>query len=592
MRRFALPGIALLLALAAACDDPSKPVAPPTDLQASQDPGPAPDRYIVVLGFQTANVDGEVARLSGKHAGNVERVFRHALKGYVAVLSDVEAAALRAEAGVELVERDAPVQADIIQSNATWGIDRIDQRNLPLSGTYTYNASGSGVSVYVIDTGIRVTHNEFGGRATGAFTSINDGNGTNDCAGHGTHVAGTIGGTTYGVAKGVALYAVRVLNCSGSGTTSGVIAGIDWVTANAAKPAVANMSLGGAASTALDAAVNNSIASGVTYSISAGNSNANACNQSPARVVAALTVGATNASDARASFSNYGGCVDLFAPGVSITSAYNSGNSATAVLSGTSMSAPHVAGAAALYLQTQPAAAPSGVAQALASNATAGVVTNPAGSPNLLLYSGFIGTPPPPGKLLSIYSGNNQTLQVNTMTGLLKVLVTNLSGTPLGGVPVTYKVTSGGGTLLRYQDVTGLNGTSNTRWTLGPLVGVQTMEASISGAPPVTFTATATAPPPTLLLSIYAGNNQTYPVNTMTGLLKVLVTDLNGTPLAGIPVTYKVTSGGGTLLRDQDTTGPNGTSNTRWTLGPVVGVQTMEASISGAPPVTFTITAN
>ena len=229
---------------------------------------------------------------------------------------------------------------------------------------------------------------------------VGDGQGTNDCNGHGTHVAGTTGGTTYGVAKQVTLHAVRVLNCQGSGTNAGVIAGVDWVTANSPSPAVANMSLGGGASSALDSAVNNSINSGVSYAIAAGNSNANACNSSPARVAAANTVGATTTTDARSSFSNFGTCLDIFAPGSSITSAWNTSNTATNTISGTSMASPHVAGAIALYLQTNTGASPATVTQALVTNSTPNKVTNPGtGSPNRLLYSLFGGTPPPPRRL-------------------------------------------------------------------------------------------------------------------------------------------------------------------------------------------------
>ena len=251
---------------------------------------------------------------------------------------------------------------------------------------------------YIVDTGIRTAHTEFGGRASVGYDAVGDGQNGNDCNGHGTHVAGTVGGATYGVAKAVQLVAVRVLNCQGSGTNAGVIAGVDWVTANAIKPAVANMSLGGGAYAPLDTAVRNSIASGVTYALAAGNSNANACNSSPSRVTEALVVGASTRTDARASFSNYGTCLDLFAPGQDITSAWNTSNTATNTISGTSMAAPHVAGAAALYLATNTTASPAAVQSAIITASTPNVIGNPGtGSPNRLLYTGTGGTTPPTG---------------------------------------------------------------------------------------------------------------------------------------------------------------------------------------------------
>jgi subtilisin family serine protease len=271
------------------------------------------------------------------------------------------------------------------QSPVTWGLDRIDQVALPLSNSYTYTTTGSGVNAYVIDTGIRITHSNFGGRAFVAFDSFG-GNGI-DCNGHGTHVAGTIGSSTYGVAKSVRLYAVRVLNCSGSGTTSGVIAGVNWVTANRVNPAVANMSLGGGVSTALDSAVNNSINSGVTYAVAAGNSNTNASNSSPARVAAAITVGSSTRTDARSSFSNYGSVVDIFAPGSSITSTWHTSNTATNTISGTSMASPHVAGVAARYKQTNPGASPATVRNAIVNAASLNRLSGiPSGTANRLLF--------------------------------------------------------------------------------------------------------------------------------------------------------------------------------------------------------------
>lgn len=326
--------------------------------------------------------------------GQVVAVYGAALHGFAIRLTPEAAARLSTDPRVQRIEEDGYVHLVTTQSNATWGLDRIDQRDLPLSGTYTYTTTGSGVNAYIIDTGIRSTHQEFTGRVGNGYSSISDGGGTNDCNGHGTHVSGTVGGTTYGVAKQVTLHPVRVLDCSGSGTVSGVVAGIDWVTSNAVKPAVANMSLGGSASTSLDDAVRNSINSGVVYAVAAGNDSADACNTSPARVSEALTVGATTSSDARSSFSNYGTCLDLFAPGSSITSSWYSSDTATNTIDGTSMASPHVAGTAALYLQSNPSATPSAVASAIINNATSGKVTNAgSGSPNRLLYMVFGGGP-------------------------------------------------------------------------------------------------------------------------------------------------------------------------------------------------------
>jgi serine protease len=357
-----------------------------------------PGQYIVVLDDQQvtrAEVRTRTDALIRQHGGRVLRRFENALRGFSVAMSATAAAALARSPGVRYVEQDSVREIVATQTGATWGLDRIDQRDRPTNGTYIYDTDASVVDVYIIDTGIRSTHTDFGGRVSSVgFTAITDGNGTNDCNGHGTHVAGTVGGATYGVAKGVTLHAVRVLGCTGSGSTSGVIAGVDWVTANHVKPAVANMSLGGGASTALDDAVRNSIAAGVTYAIAAGNSNANACNSSPARVTQALTVGSSTNADARSSFSNFGTCVDLFAPGSSITSAWNTSNTATNTISGTSMASPHVAGVAALYLAGDPTATSATVHAAVVSNASLGKLTGVGtGSPNRLLYSRF-GAPP------------------------------------------------------------------------------------------------------------------------------------------------------------------------------------------------------
>jgi subtilisin family serine protease len=356
--------------------------------------GVVPGQYIVVY-----RKDVAAKTLAAASKGRRHR-YSSALKGFAGALSAADLKRLRRDPNVAYIQADRVITISTTQTGATWGLDRVDQRNLPLNGTYTYTPTGAGVTAYIIDTGIRFDHAEFGGRAVTGYDAV-DGGSADDCNGHGTHVSGTVGGTTYGVAKAVKLVGVRVLNCSGSGTTSQVVAGIDWVTANhqAGQPAVANMSLGGGADTVLDDAVRRSIADGITYAIAAGNSNANACSSSPARVTEAITVGATTNTDARSSFSNYGTCLDLFAPGSSITSAWYTSTTATNTISGTSMATPHVTGVAALYLQGAPTAAPATVRDAIVNTATTNVVTNPGtGSPNRLLYSPLTGggSPPPP----------------------------------------------------------------------------------------------------------------------------------------------------------------------------------------------------
>lgn len=359
-------------------------------------PRPIVDQYIVTLKEQSPlRIPDLALQLAGRFNGRLLYTYSHALKGFSIKTSDLQAQALAAFPGVESVEQDGAVELTQTQTGATYGIDRIDQRSLPLNGTYTYTATGAGVKAYVIDTGIRFSHQEFGGRATSGFDAI-DGGTADDCNGHGTHVAGSLGGLTYGVAKAVSIVGVRVLDCNGSGSNAGVIAGIDWVTGNhlPGQPAVANMSLGGGASATLDTAVRNSINDGITYAIAAGNGNqlgmaANACNSSPARVGEALTVSATDSTDKKASFANIGSCVDLFAPGVAILSGWFTSDTATNTISGTSMASPHVAGAAALYLQGDPSAPPATVMGAVNAKATTGKVVTPGtGSPNRLLYTG------------------------------------------------------------------------------------------------------------------------------------------------------------------------------------------------------------
>ena len=357
----------------------------------------APDGdFIVVLEDSVAHPSDVAAEHRRRYGAQVSFTYGAALKGYAARLSAAGYAEVVRDPRVAYVERDGVASINVTQEQATWGLDRIDARS-GTDGRFTYKSTGAGVTAYIVDTGIDLGHAEFTGRVATGFDAVVDGGTADDCNGHGTHVAGTVGGTTYGAAKGVSLVSVRVLDCGGSGSWSGVIAGVDWVTRHhtAGTPAVANMSLGGGASAAVDDAVRRSIADGVSYAVAAGNGNRagvaqDACKSSPARVAEAMTVSATDKTDKKTSWANYGSCVDWFAPGAGITSAWiGSGSTETSTISGTSMATPHTAGVAALYLQGNPGATPQQARDAMFAATTKGVVASSRTANNHLLFTSY-----------------------------------------------------------------------------------------------------------------------------------------------------------------------------------------------------------
>ena len=394
MKRILIVALFIVVSLAAGALAPLKSSAKKGEVVKAADP--IPGRYIVVL---DDNIVGENAAepqveafglyLTYAYGGEVKETYSSALRGFVVEMSAEQAQVMNLDPSVKTIEEDSVISVSNNQTNAPWHLDRVDQRALPMNSAYNYTTSGAGVHIYIIDTGIRNTHTDFGGRANAVYDNIGDGQNGNDCNGHGTHVAGIAGSSTYGVAKNAYIHSVRVLPCNGSGQLSNLLSGVNWITANRQLPAVANISLtAGGSSPAVETGINNSIAAGVTYTVAAGNQALDACGYTPAHTPNAITVGATSDSDARTPYSNYGSCVDLFAPGHAVASLSHASDTDTRVLNGTSMAAPTIAGAAALYLSGNPTASSSAVYNAIRNSATTGMVTNiDATSPNLLLYT-------------------------------------------------------------------------------------------------------------------------------------------------------------------------------------------------------------
>ena len=511
--------------------------------------------YIVVLKGPngSSSIEADISRAGGR----TERRFTHVLNGLSVRTKNSEVARLRNNPNVLSVEPDQQMFAVDTQSpTPSWGLDRIDQRSLPLNSTFTATAQGSGVDTYIVDTGIYASHTEFTGRLAAGFSSIADSNGTNDCNGHGTHVAGTTAGTTYGIAKSATLIPVRVLDCSGSGSNSGVIAGLDWIVAHhiSGKAAVVNMSLGGGASTALDTAVQNVINDGIVMVVAAGNSNVDACNTSPARATNALTVGATGqystgeTTDSRSSYSNYGPCLDIFAPGSRITSSWIGGSAAINTISGTSMAAPHVAGVAAVLFGRYPSSTASQIASMLRTSATPNVVISPGtGSPNYLLYLDPLGgTPSGPDAVTPVAPSAPTAITITPSSGSLSIKFTAGSA---GTSPITnYKYSLDGGvTWLTRSPASTLSPIVVSGLTNGSTYSVSIRAISTAGDGIASTLVNATipsAPSAPLLVTALASANRTARVTWTLGVnggspitSHVVTAYLNGTTTVAKSVT-------------------------------------------------------
>lgn len=478
-------GVAAIAAVGSVLALPQAVAAQPEGpIVAESAPNAVQDSYIVVLKntMTSSEVGGRAGDLASRYAAKIGFTYRAAFKGFSASMTKQQAKRLAADPAVAYVEQDRTVQVLADQLNPpSWGLDRVDQADLPLNSKYSYSTDASNVTAYVIDTGINYNHADFGGRASFGFDAFTDGQNGKDCQGHGTHVSGTVGGATYGVAKNVKLKAVRVLNCAGGGSVSTEAAGVDWVTANAVLPAVANMSLYtgnvNEPSRVLDDAVRASIGRGITYVVAAGNFNDDSCKYSPQRVTETINVMATARTDARASFSSYGTCSDLFAPGQDIVSASYNNNTGSATMSGTSMASPHVAGAAALYLADNPAKTPAEVHAAIIAQATPNKVTNPgANSANRLLRTNTGGVPG-----VSVTNPGNQTTALNgtanlqlSASGGTAPYTWSASGLPTGLSISATGLISGTATTAGTYNVTatatasaGGSGSTSFTWTVG-----------------------------------------------------------------------------------------------------------------------------